>query len=655
MFNKSKIQNQLYITVSLLVLLAFAAVGVINYNAVKTEVMRETESSIKSELFSSANLLRPSFELNISATKQLANDLAEEMEQLFELSQEETNTIIGSPLPNLYLNKALLVGNFDYIDELTNKYKMPITVFQRTENDDFIRISTSLKKGNGERAFGTTLGKNKHPGYKTLLSGTDYYGMASLFGSNYVTAYIPLRINSNDVNVIVFAGMKVTSTLASINKAISAFSQNNIGNMHLIDSKKNLLSTGVPSEDFSVIQDAIRTGETGSLTVDGNNIYYQHVGGYNWTLIVTVPIEKMTVMATELGKGTAIIAIIAIIFIIIALNILITYIFKDFKQTIMALQSVGDGQVSNLELNYNKESKKETDLLMGAVDKMAENIHQLVCKVKENATLTAGTANHILNRSKEHDSANSNVNERIHSIASAVEELTVSIADVSDRTTEAASASTTATETSDAAVSTMVELSDYINDTKVSVDDSVDAISRLSESANQITTVAEHINGIAEQTNLLALNAAIEAARAGEQGRGFAVVADEVRQLAQRTQVNVVDIKNVIGDLQTQTKNTVDSIANVTSAIDNVESSTSKTLSQFKIVNKNIGDVSGQLVSIATAAEQQSAVTSDIVKMQCCLKESMQLATEISSEVLVYAGEIKVQSQSLSETASVFN
>ena len=110
-------------------------------------------------------------------------------------------------LPNLYLNHAVLANKFELIDQLTKKYEMPITVFQKTKDGDFIRISTSLLTDTGSRAFGTKLGKSTHPGYQQLVSGKAYYGMASLFGANYVTAYLPLKIDSNDVNVIIFAGL----------------------------------------------------------------------------------------------------------------------------------------------------------------------------------------------------------------------------------------------------------------------------------------------------------------------------------------------------------------------------------------------------------------------------------------------------------------
>ena len=117
----------------------------------------------------------------------------------------------------------------------------------------------------------------------------------------------------------------------------------------------------------------------------------------------------------------------------LALKIVTKVIFKDFKQTFDALGRLGAGQVSNLNLKYNKTSKKETDILMRSVDDMAQKIYHLICKVKDNATLTDDTATHILKRSTEHQEANTSVTERVLSIATAVEELSASIADVSER------------------------------------------------------------------------------------------------------------------------------------------------------------------------------------------------------------------------------
>jgi methyl-accepting chemotaxis protein len=203
---------------------------------------------------------------------------------------------------------------------------------------------------------------------------------------------------------------------------------------------------------------------------------------------------------------------------------------------------------------------------------------------------------------------------RLEQTATAVTEMTSTVQEVAQNATGAATSASNADASAQKGREVMQNTITTINALSQEVTSASDVIRKLEEDTSSVGTVLDVIRGIAEQTNLLALNAAIEAARAGEQGRGFAVVADEVRNLAQRTQESTSEIQQIIENVQTGAKDAV--VAMVQGS-----ESTATCVEQANAAGSSLDEITGAVneihmmnSQIATAAEEQTTVSEDISK-----------------------------------------
>ncbi|GJQ64666.1 MAG: hypothetical protein SCALA702_37190 [Melioribacteraceae bacterium] len=286
------------------------------------------------------------------------------------------------------------------------------------------------------------------------------------------------------------------------------------------------------------------------------------------------------------------------------------YLDESTRKMLSEMEKFADG---NLLVNLDPEHKNEIiDQLFQGFNNSAQNIRKMLLQVSEVVMATVTAATQISSSTEEMAAGAQEQNAQTNEVAASIEEMAATVAETSQNivlTNKAAQESRDLAATGQNIIESTI---DGMKSIEIVVNEASEIISQLGDSSEQIGQIVQVINDIADQTNLLALNAAIEAARAGEHGRGFAVVADEVRKLAERTTVATKEIVGMVTKIQTDSENAVEAIAKGNSQVSDGMQKAMKAGSSMNEIVLSSDKVLGISSQVAVAGEQQSATISEI-------------------------------------------
>jgi methyl-accepting chemotaxis protein len=394
-----------------------------------------------------------------------------------------------------------------------------------------------------------------------------------------------------------------------------------------------------------------KTGEKIIIDYNGNPVLSAftpiELNGIRWVLLSEIDVAEAFESIETLYWNIVIVMLIFVI-IITSVSLVITKSIvtplggePDEMKTIS--ETIASG---NLTVSF--EDGRVEQSVYGAMKTMANHLLAVVSEIVDSSNSLASSAEETSALSLQSSTSLEEQQSSIEQIATAVEEMSVSINEVAANATNAASSAQLGQQASTKAISKVVQTIDDLGQLDKEISRASGVIKTLEADSHEIGSVLDVIRGIADQTNLLALNAAIEAARAGEQGRGFAVVADEVRTLASKTQESTKNIEEMISKLQIASNDAVKVMKVSTNVCKQTLSNAQTTAEMIQEANTEIESITQMTGLIATAVEEQSCVSNEI-------SQSITAISDVAYENSAAASQVSTAGQEISVIASTLN
>ncbi|EID0060555.1 methyl-accepting chemotaxis protein [Vibrio vulnificus] len=415
-----------------------------------------------------------------------------------------------------------------------------------------------------------------------------------------------------------------------------------------------------------VIADYAAEGSYAELIANGNVIFSNKQGsnltpiarpvefaGQRWELIGYIDLDNIQSNTDQLNWMITLALLVCAAVIIVSSVILLQVSFKPLSRLNLVVADLSQGN-GDLTQRLAIESKDEIGQISHSINLFIEKLQQMFIEVADSSKEIDHAVVNLSEQSRSNLRTLNQHTQETEQAITAIEEMSASANSIAQSADNAAHLTETTTRYADESKQTVTGAVESVNGLVTQVVAMSDTITRMSDDTKQISTVLQVIGDIAEQTNLLALNAAIEAARAGEQGRGFAVVADEVRALAARTQQSTAQINEMLAKLKSTTENVVHEMGSTRTRCEETAERTNHVMDSLNVVTDSVAEINNLNTLMATSAMEQRQVTQEVSKNMAAIQEIVRLLNENAAQSTSISDELQNTSHALTDVVGRF-